>query len=278
MDGFSGRVCAVTGAASGIGRALALELAARGSDLALCDVDDDGLARTVEDAARLGRKVTSSKVDVADRAAVYAFAERSIDAHGKVDAIVNNAGVTVSTTVAEISFEDFEWIVGINFWGVVHGTKAFLPHLVERGDGWIVNVSSVFGFIAVPGQAAYNATKFAVRGFTEALRQELEGTGVTASCVHPGGIKTNIVRSSRFYGNVEGMTDKTRAVSDFEQIARTTPEKAAKTIADGMEQRSPRILIGTDATIIEAMQRLAPVSYPLVVKAVSRRFGPRRGD
>src|SRR5688500_6087528 len=273
---YGGRVCAVTGAASGIGRALALELATRGSDLALCDVDEDGLARTVEDAAKIGRKVASARVDVADRKAVQAFADRAIDAHGKVDAIVNNAGVTVSANVLEMSYDDSEWIVGINFWGVVHGTKAFLPHMVERGDGWIVNVSSVFGIIGFPTQAAYNATKFAVRGFTESLRQELAGTGVTASCVHPGGIRTNIVRKSRFHHTHDGVTDKAVVVDEFEKMARTSPEEAARVIADGMERRAPRILIGADARMIDVMQRIVPVSYPSVISALTKRVAARR--
>jgi NAD(P)-dependent dehydrogenase (short-subunit alcohol dehydrogenase family) len=273
---FANRVCAITGAASGIGRALALELAERGSDLALSDVDEDGLAETVEQAAKKGRTVTSARVDVSDRKAVHEFAERTIDAHGKCDAIVNNAGVTVAQTVNELTYEDLDWIVGINFWGVIHGTKAFLPHMLSRGDGWIVNISSVFGFIAVPGQSAYNATKFAVRGFTESLRQELAGTGVTAACVHPGGIKTNIVRRSRFHRTHDGLTDKAKMVEEFDKMARTSPASAAKTIADGMQKRSPRILIGADAHFIEAMQRMVPVRYPTVIGAVTRSLASRR--
>lgn len=272
MTTFAGRVCAITGAASGIGRALAIELAERGSDLALCDVDEDGLAQTVEMAAQRGRTVTSARVDVSDRAAVHAFAERAIDAHGKVDAIVNNAGVALTQSVADMSYEDLDWIVGINFWGVVHGTKAFLPHLLTRGDGWIVNISSVFGFIAVPSQSAYNATKFAVRGFTESLRQELADTGVTATCVHPGGIRTNIVRKSRHHRTFDGITDKAQVIEDFDKMARTSAEEAGKVIADGMARRAPRILIGADARVIDVMARMAPVQYPRVISAVAKTF------
>lgn len=269
---FDGRVSVITGAASGIGRALALELASRGSHLALCDVNEEGLAETVRRAQALGRSVSSSRVDVADRAAFEAFARECIATHGKVDAIVNNAGVSVTASVAAISYEDFEWIVGVNFWGVVHGTKAFLPHLVARGDGWIVNVSSVFGLVAFPNQAAYNATKFAVRGFTESLRQELAGTGVTVCSVHPGGIRTDIARNARVRELHDGPGDKDAMVEEFDRIARTSPERAAKVIANGMERRAPRILIGPDARVIDAVQRVMPVRYPQLFGAVAKRL------
>ena len=272
---FSGRVCVITGAASGIGRGLALELAGRGSDLALCDVNEEGLEETARLAEARGRHVTRHVVDVADREAVHAFRDAVLRDHGRADAIVNNAGVSVTDFVADMSYDDLEWIVGINFWGVVYGTKAFLPHLLERGDGWVVNVSSVFGLVAVPSQSAYNATKFAVRGFTESLRQELEGTGVTASCVHPGGIKTAIVRGSRWRKGQFGVTDREQAARDFEKMARTTPEQAGRVIADGMERKRARILIGADARVIETVSRAAPVSYPRIFAAVMNRM--RRG-
>lgn len=272
MTDFAGRVAAITGAASGIGRALAIELAGRGSDIAICDVDEEGLAETKERVRALGRRVFARRVDVADRGAMFAFADDVVRELGRADAIVNNAGVSVSHTLEEMSFEDLEWIVGINFWGVVHGTKAFLPKLRARNDGWIVNVSSVFGFVSFPTQSAYNATKFAVRGLTESLRQELEGSGITVACVHPGGIKTNIVRKSRFYRAVEGHDDQDKAVREFEKMARTTPEGAAKTIARGMIARSPRILIGADAHVIETVSRLAPVRYPQVFAAIFNRL------
>ncbi len=272
---FEGRTIAITGAASGIGRALALELARRGSDVAICDVDEDGLEETARGVESAGRRVTRSRVDVADRAAMHAFAERSIEAHGRIDGIVNNAGVSLTNTVANMSYEDLEWIVGINFWGVIHGTKAFLPHLLERRDGWIVNLSSVFGIVAFPSQAAYNATKFAVRGFTECLRQELAGTGVTAISVHPGGIKTNIARRGRFVDSFDGADDKETMVEEFDRIARTSPEDAARVIVRGMERRSPRVLIGADALVIDTVQRLAPVRYPDVFGAVAKRVRGR---
>jgi NAD(P)-dependent dehydrogenase (short-subunit alcohol dehydrogenase family) len=267
---FSGRVCAVTGAASGIGRALANELASCGADLAICDVDETGLRGTAEQVKAKGRRVYTQRVDVADRKSVHAFADNVVKELGRVDAIVNNAGVAVAENFEDLSYEDLEWIMGINFWGVVHGSKAFLPYLRKNGDGWIVNISSVFGFIAVPTQSAYNATKFAVRGMTEAMRQELAGSGITVSCVHPGGIKTNIVNNARFYRSADGRAqDKGQAAIDFEKMARTTPEQAAKTIVRGMEKRSPRILIGPDAHVIDAMVRLTPVNYTKLISGLS---------
>lgn len=271
---FDGRVSVITGAASGIGRALALELAQRGSDVAICDVNEEGLAETARSAERLGRRVTSGRVDVASRAEVEAFRDRVLDAHGHVDAIVNNAGVAVSQTIVDLDYEDFEWIVGINFWGVVYGTKAYLPHLLARNDGWVVNLSSVFGIIGVAYQGAYNATKFAVRGFTEALRQELRGTGVTSLCVHPGGIKTNIARAARMRANANGL-DPATAAARFDQIARTTPEQAAKTIAEAMAARKDRVLVGPDAYVIDAVQRTLPVAYGKVFGLVEKRLSER---
>ncbi len=269
---FSGRVSVITGAGSGIGRALALELAERGSDVALCDVDEEGLAETVRSVQALGRRVTSSRVDVADREQVFEFARRTIAEHGHVDAVINNAGVTVTATVAELTYEDFEWIMGVNFWGVVHGTKAFLPHLLERGDGWIVNISSVFGIIAFPEQSAYCATKFAVRGFTETLREELSGTGVTACAVHPGGVRTNIARRSRFRSGNGLASEKEELVENFDRVATTSAQSAARTIANGMERRALRIMVGNDARAIETLQRLAPARYALIVRTALKSW------
>ena len=205
METFSGRVAAITGAGSGIGRALARELARRGAHLALSDVDETGLAETVALCEGNGVKVTSHRVDVADRAAVFAWADQVATEHGKVNLVFNNAGVALAATIDEGSVEDIEWLVGINYWGVVFGTKAFLPHLKAAGEGHIVNLSSVFGLISVPAQSAYNASKFAVRGFTDALRMELEieGCGVSSTTVHPGGIKTNIARNARMDPSAE---------------------------------------------------------------------------
>ncbi len=199
MKDFRGRVAAITGAGSGIGRALANALARQGAHLALSDIDDAGLAETVVQCEGLGVKITSEHVDVADRCAVYAWADCVVAEHGHVNLIINNAGVALGATVESMSYEDFEWLMNINFWGVVYGTKAFLPHLKLSGEGHIVNLSSVFGLISVPSQSAYNAAKFAVRGFSDTLRMELEidGANLSVTTVHPGGIKTNIARNAR---------------------------------------------------------------------------------
>ena len=199
MQDFNSKVAVITGAASGIGRALALALARQGAQLALCDLDEAGLEETRKLTSGGAPKESTHRVDVSDRAAVEQWAHAVIDDHGRVNLLFNNAGVGLSSAIVDMSYEDLEWLMGINFWGVVHGTTSFLPHLIDSGDGHVINLSSVFGLIAVPGQAAYNAAKFAVRGYTECLREELEimNVGVSATCVHPGGIKTNIARSAR---------------------------------------------------------------------------------
>ncbi|MDF1820403.1 MAG: SDR family NAD(P)-dependent oxidoreductase [Alcanivoracaceae bacterium] len=270
MKNLSDRVAVVTGAGSGIGRALAVQLAEAGCKLALSDINEQGLAETVSLAEQAGAEVFSEKLDVADRDAVYAHADK-VKAHfGKVNLVFNNAGVAVGATVEDTSYEDFEWLMGINFWGVVYGTKAFLPMLKEAGEGHIVNVSSVFGLIGVPTQSAYNAAKFAVRGFTESLRQELEiaRSPVSCSCVHPGGIKTNIARAARM-SDVSSITGSSaeKATEDFEKMFRTTPEEAASTIIKGVRDNKRRILIGSDALAIDTMQRLLPTSYQRLMVA-----------
>ena len=208
MQHLSGRVAAITGAASGIGRALAIELAGRGTHLGLVDVDEAGLAETVAACEGRGVKVTSRRVDVADRSEVEAWAEAVVAEHGAIHLVVNNAGVALGATVEAMAHDDLEWLMGVNFWGVVHGTRAFLPHLLVAGEGHIVNVSSVFGLFSVPAQSAYNASKFAVRGFTDALRMELDlaGAGVSCTTVHPGGIKTNIARNARMDPSAAALT------------------------------------------------------------------------
>jgi NADP-dependent 3-hydroxy acid dehydrogenase YdfG len=191
MKSFERKVAAITGAGSGIGRALAVELSKAGAEVALADINGKTADETAEMARALGAKATSASLDVADRVAVYAWADRVAADHGRVNLVFNNAGVALGGTLEGVGYEDFEWLMNVNFWGVVYGTKAFLPHLRESGEGHVVNISSIFGIAAVPGNGTYNASKFAVRGFTEALRQELEltGGGVSATCVHPGGIK-----------------------------------------------------------------------------------------
>jgi short-subunit dehydrogenase len=266
---FNGRVAAITGAASGIGRALAIDLAGRGAHLALCDVDEVGLAETVTACEGRGVKVTASRVDVADKAAMFAWADQVVADHGKVNLIINNAGVAVGATVETMSYDDLEWLMGINFWGVVHGTKAFLPHLRASGEGHIVNLSSVFGLLSIPTQSAYNAAKFAVRGFTDALRMELEIDGGNVSCttVHPGGIKTNIAKSARLHASLEGQN------SDFDRVLRTSPESAATVILKAVERDQRRVLIGADAKALDLISRLpAGVVQRVMVLGGRRRL------
>lgn len=277
MKHFDGRMAAITGAASGIGRALAKELAIRGAHLALADIDEAGLAQTVAQCEGSGVKVTSQHLDVAARDAVYAWADQVVGDHGKANLIFNNAGVALGATIEAMSYEDFEWLMNINFWGVVYGTKAFLPHLKAAGEGHIVNLSSVFGLISVPSQAAYNSAKFAVRGFTDALRIELEIEGSAVSCttVHPGGIKTNIARNARVDPSVEAMGADPDRRDDFDRIARTTPEKAARQILAAVERNRRRALIGPDAVAIDAISRLPAGLYQRGLAAgtrLGRRF------
>ena len=265
MKQFADKVVVVTGAGSGIGRALSLEFARRGARVALSDVN----AANAEETAKLaGDNARPYVLDVADRAAVLAHADEVAEEFGGVNVVVNNAGVALGATVEEMTFEDYDWLMGINLGGVVNGTKAFLPHLIASGDGHVVNISSVFGFVGVPTQSAYNAAKFAVRGFTEALREEMliAGHPVGVSCVHPGGIKTNIVRNSR-----GGTGDQEKAAQGFERIARTTPEKAAQTILRGIERKSARILIGPDAYVLDAIPRVLGSAYQRPLAILARR-------
>jgi len=276
---FDGRVAAITGAGSGIGRALACELARRGAHLALCDVDDVGLAETVALCEGSGVKVSGVRVDVAERDAVYAWADQVVADHGTVNLVFNNAGVALGSTIEAMSYADFEWLMSINFWGVVHGTKAFLPHLKSSGDGHIVNTSSVFGLISVPSQSAYNASKFAVRGFTDALRMELEIERVPVSCttIHPGGIKTNIAKNARFDGSVTALAgDVDRMVGSFEKIALTTADKAARQILAAVERNRRRALIGADAKVIDALSRLPVGLYQRTVVLGARLSSARQ--
>jgi NAD(P)-dependent dehydrogenase (short-subunit alcohol dehydrogenase family) len=269
---FEGRVAAITGAASGIGRALAIDLAGRGAHLALCDVDEAGLAETVVACEGHPVKVTSQRVDVADKAAMFAWADQVVADHGKVNLIFNNAGVALGATVEAMSYEDLEWLMGINFWGVVHGTKAFLPHLKAAGEGHIVNLSSVFGLLSIPTQSAYNAAKFAVRGFTDSLRMELEIEGSPVSCttVHPGGINTNIARNARMDDSV-GRLGGDNTVDQFQKLLRTSPEKAATQILRAVEGDRRRALIGPDATVIDLISRLPAGIYQRVMVAGAKR-------
>jgi short-subunit dehydrogenase len=275
MREFTGRVAAITGAGSGIGRALAENLARRGTHLALSDINEDGLAESVALCEGHGVKVTPQHLDVADRAAVFKWADQVVADHVMFNLIFNNAGVALGATIEAMSYEDFEWLMNINFWGVVHGTKAFLPHLKASGEGHIVNLSSVFGLISVPSQAAYNAAKFAVRGFTDALRMELEIEGDCVSCttVHPGGNKTNIARNARMDPSVTEMAgDAEKARKDFERMFITSPQKAARQILIAVERDRRRALIGPDAKAIDFISRLPGSLYQNVLTRGARRL------
>lgn len=272
MTKIAGKVAVVTGAASGIGRATACLLAAEGARLAITDVDRAGLEKTADTIRAAGGKVTTYLVDVSDKDAVYSFADQIAADMGGADIVLNNAGVAQMARVEDLTYDDFEWVMNIDFWGMVYGTKAFLPQMQAKGAGHIVNVSSIFGLIAVPTQAAYNSAKFAIRGFTEALRLELKATDIKVSSVHPGGIKTNIVRNARFLQSTS-VGEREEAVSGFDKFARTTPEKAAQTIVKGIKKNKPRILIGFDARLVDWIQRLLPTRYGFMFKGQAEGFG-----
>ena len=264
MKNFNNKVAAITGAGSGIGQQLAIQLAQSGAHLALSDRNLDGLAQTAEMIKHTGVKIIQTQLDVSDRAAVEQWAAATQAAFGQVNLIFNNAGVALASTVEGMHYDEIEWIMNINFWGVVYGTKAFLPYLRQSGDGHIVNISSLFGLTAQPTQSAYNATKFAVRGFTESLRQELdlENVGVSATCVHPGGIRTNIANSARMSDSIRALgMNPDRATKAFNKVLKTPPEVAAKVILDAVKQNKRRVLIGNDAKIIDLIQRIAPTRY-----------------
>lgn len=271
MKSFQDKVAAITGAGSGIGRALSLELARRGCHLALSDIDEQGLAATAERIGPGGVRVTTQTLDTSDREAVENWARQVVADHGRVNLIFNNAGVALSSTVEGVEYDDFHWIMNINFWGVVHGTKAFLPHLKASGEGHVINLSSVFGLSAQPTMGMYNASKFAVRGLTESLRQELDmaGTGVSATCVHPGGIKTNIAKNSRTSKSIRTLVDQDEeeAKKNFEKLFITTPDKAARVILKGVEKNKRRVLIGPDARVFDWMVRLFPTFYQRIMVA-----------
>ncbi|HET8871889.1 MAG TPA: SDR family NAD(P)-dependent oxidoreductase [Aquabacterium sp.] len=276
MKDFKNKVAAITGAASGMGRTLALNLASRGCHLALSDVNAKGLAETAQMATKLGVKVTTAAVNVASREEVYAWADQVVRDHGKVNLVFNNAGVALGATIEVVKPEDFQWIMDINFWGVVWGTKAFLPHLKAAGEGHIVNTSSLFGLLAVPTQGTYNASKFAVRGFTEALRQELdmENCGVSATCVHPGGIRTNIAMAARIDPAMAAKTgmDAEAARKRFDKLLNTTSaDSAAKQILRAVEGNKRRVLVGPDAKFLDKVVRLCGSWYQPLTTMFARK-------
>ncbi|MEA2823499.1 MAG: hypothetical protein QOJ86_5503 [Bradyrhizobium sp.] len=264
MTAIRGSAAAVTGAASGIGRALALELAARGCDVALADRDEAGLQMVAAEINRThSRKATVHRVDVSEPQQIADFAQAATSAHPGLNIVVNNAGVALLGQFDEIDQAQMDWLMNINFWGVVHATRAFLPHLARQREAHIVNLSSIFGIIAPPGQTAYAAAKFAVRGFSESLRHELQmaASPIRLSAVHPGGVSTNIVRNSRAGTGVTDNERRAQLIERFDAAAKTTPAAAALRIIRGIEKNQPRILIGNDARFMDLLQRFRPATY-----------------
>ncbi|TIC84572.1 SDR family NAD(P)-dependent oxidoreductase [Nocardioides sp. GY 10127] len=276
MQDLSDKVVVITGAGSGIGRALAVACARRGSLLALSDVDVEGLAETGRLAEAAGApKVRTDRLDVADREAFLAYADEVAESFGRVNLVVNNAGVALAGDLVDLEWHDIDWILGINLSGVLHGTKAFLPHLIASGEGHLVNISSLFGLMSMPGQSMYNAAKFAVRGMTEAVREEMliAGHPVGVTAVHPGGIKTAIARSAR----VSAREDQAATAAYFDKkLARTTPEDAAETILRGVERNRARVLVGADAHLLHLFSTALGSRYQDVVAAVARRAMPAK--
>ena len=273
MEGFAGKVAAVTGAGSGIGQALAIELARSGAKVAISDVNIDGLAVTEERLKAIGAPVKADRLDVTEREAFQAYADAVNEHFGTVNQIYNNAGIAFAGDIEVSQFKDIEKVMDVDFWGVVNGTKVFLPHLIASGDGHVINISSVFGLFSVPGQAAYNAAKFAVRGFTEALRQEMMAAGhpVKVTTVHPGGIKTNIARNMT---TVEGL-DKDEIAQTFDKkLASTSPEKAARIILDGVRKNKARVLVGPDAKALDLIVRVTGSGYQRLFSSVMSRMVP----
>lgn len=276
MKTLNDKVVVITGAGSGIGRALALNIAAQGAHLALSDVNEAGLAETVDLVKGAGPgQVRSDLLDVADREAMASYADVVAAHFGRVNVLINNAGVALAGDFNDLEYKDMEWIVGINFWGVVNGTKEFLPHLISSGDGHVVNLSSLFGLISMPGQTLYNATKYAVRGLTESLREEMliAGHKVSVTAVHPGGIKTAIARSAR----VSDQEDQAATAKLFdEKLAKMTPERAAEIIVKGILKNKARVLVGLDAHALHHFARLTGARYQDVFAFASKRVMPTK--
>ena len=274
MEGFAGKVAVVTGAASGIGEALAVELARSGAKLAISDVDTEGLARIEERLRDIGAPVKADRLDVAERERFLAYADEVRDHFGVVNQIYNNAGIAFFGEVGTSQFSDIERVMAVNYWGVVHGTKAFLPHLLASGDGHIINVSSIWGIFSAPGQSAYNSAKFAVRGFTEALRQEmmLAGYPVKVTAVYPSGIKTAIARNATA---AEGL-DKDELAELFDnKLAKGSPEVAARNILNGVRKNKARVLVGPGARTFDLLVRLTGPGYQRIFSPVNSRLMPR---
>ena len=272
MRELDGKVAVVTGAAHGIGRETALALAGKGCRLAICDVNEAALEGVRHELEQGGATVTAHRVDVSDKGQMAVFPSEVVDAHGAVDILINNAGVTVYASFEEHSVEDLEWILGVNLWGVIYGCKFFLPHLKAGGEGHIVNLSSGFGIIAPPLQTSYVASKFAVRGFSESLRAELAEDHVGVTSVHPGAIKTNIIQNARLVTDSHAkLRDSTQRL--FDRLG-TTPDVVAARIVKAIEYNSPRVLITKEARVADALKRLMPATTDGIVARVFKRLGP----
>jgi NAD(P)-dependent dehydrogenase (short-subunit alcohol dehydrogenase family) len=264
MKNFANKVVVITGAGSGIGRALALSLGARGSILALSDIVGEGLADTARLARSAGaRGVHTERLDVSDRAEFGRYADSIASRFGRVNVVINNAGVALDGPFTEVGYDDMDWIMGVNFWGVVHGTKSFLPHLIASEDGHLVNISSLFGLLSVPNQSLYNASKYAVRGLSESIRQEMllarHPVGVTV--VHPGGVRTGIARHGRSAGTRSAAQIEASLRHFEEKLARTTAERAAEIILSGVTRNKARVLVGADAHVFHNFAKFAGSRY-----------------
>lgn len=266
---FRDKVCVITGAGSGIGRALAESLANRGAKLALSDIDTEGLTETERRCKNFGATVRADYLDVSDRDAVLRYSEMVVEYFDRVNQLYNNAGITHFGSVAQTSFIDIERIMKVNYWGVVHGTKAFLPHLINSGDGHVINISSLAGLMAAPSQSAYTATKFAVRGFTEALRLEMLGerAPVKVTCVHPGGVQTAVARNS----TVSDGVDHAALVHTFDtRWALHSSEMAAEVILKGVARGRGRVLVGFETKILDLLVRISGAAYQRLAALGSR--------
>lgn len=264
-DDFKGKLCVVTGAGSGIGRALALNLAGQGAALALSDINAETLEETLSlIGAETSNRMRADRLDVSDPAAIEAYARRVRESLGPADYLFNVAGLSRIGSFASTPLSSFEKVMDVNFWGVVRMTKAFLPQLIETKGG-VINISSLFGIVAVPGQTHYCASKFAVRGFSESLASELEAEGVRVTSVHPGGVKTNIARSAVIDALPQGST-REDVDARFDKIAITSARRAAKLILEGAAKGQRRVLVGPDAHVISFVQRLFPKRYPRIMR------------
>ncbi len=273
MKNLNARVAVITGAGSGIGRAISILLAEEGCHLAIADINQEGLMETLRQIEKPGRKISTHLLDVSNLKDMTAFCNDVLKIHGDVHLLINNAGVAVNDLVVDGLIEDFEWIMGINFWGVVYGCKLFLPQMLKTDRAHIVNISSIFGLAGIPSQATYCSTKFAVRGFTESLRSELMDTHVSVSCVHPGGVATNIEKKARFRKSFDGSTHEelTRTV---EKLAFNSPEQAAQIILKGIKANKEKIVIGSDAYFVDIITRLFPVFYSRILRVIFKPLRP----